>query len=117
MCVCVCVCVCVQVLASKTKELDKLKSDWSAHTTSLISEHSARITAEKEKAIQVRHLSPCSVCILSSVCLSVCLSVFHQLQAEAERRLSQERRDIEQAHTVKVRELERMVTSVITCTC
>ena len=44
----------LQALANKTKELEKLKFDWSTHTASLTNEHSALLNAEKERAIQVR---------------------------------------------------------------
>ena len=58
--------MCVQVLASKTKELDKLRSDWSAHTTNLLTEHSVTLSAEKEKALQVSERV--SVCVRTCMC-------------------------------------------------
>jgi spindle assembly abnormal protein 6 len=42
-----------EALSHRTKELEKLKSDWSAHTSSLTNENAALLTSAKEKAIQV----------------------------------------------------------------
>ena len=42
------------MLNHRTQELERLKSDWSARTTTLVNEHSAALTTAKEKAIEVR---------------------------------------------------------------
>ena len=65
-----------QTLSSRSQELNRLKSDWSAHTTSLSSEHTATLTTEREKALQV--------------------------QADTRSRYEQEKREMEQAHSAKV---------------
>lgn len=44
----------MQTLSSRNQELNRLKSDWSAHTTTLSSEHTATLTAEREKALQTQ---------------------------------------------------------------
>ncbi|XP_011404281.1 PREDICTED: spindle assembly abnormal protein 6 homolog [Amphimedon queenslandica] len=41
-----------EVLKHRTQELEKLKSDWSARTSSLVNEHTAALTSTKEKAIE-----------------------------------------------------------------
>ena len=66
----------MQTLSSRTQELNQLKSDWSAHTTTLSSEHTATLTTEREKALQ--------------------------LQTDIRSSHEQEKRELEQAHAAKV---------------
>ena len=67
----------MQTLSSRNQELNRLKSDWSAHTTTLSSEHTATLTAEREKALQT--------------------------QTDIRSKHEQEKRELEQAHAAKVR--------------
>lgn len=46
----------LQALSHRTRELDKLKSDWSARMTSLNNEHTAELTASKEKSVKVMYI-------------------------------------------------------------
>uniref|UniRef100_A0AAY4BES0 Spindle assembly abnormal protein 6 homolog n=1 Tax=Denticeps clupeoides TaxID=299321 RepID=A0AAY4BES0_9TELE len=43
-----------QTLSEKSRELDKLRSEWTAQTTSLSSRHSQDMTAEREKALETQ---------------------------------------------------------------
>ncbi|XP_030228932.1 spindle assembly abnormal protein 6 homolog isoform X1 [Gadus morhua] len=43
-----------QTLAEKTKELDKLRSEWTSQTTSLSSRHSQDLMSEREKALEIQ---------------------------------------------------------------
>lgn len=43
-----------QTLSEKSKELDKLRSEWACQTTSLSSRHSQDLTAEREKALETQ---------------------------------------------------------------
>ncbi len=46
----------LQTLSEKSRELDKLRSEWTSQTTSLSSRHMQDLTAEREKALEVtRH--------------------------------------------------------------
>ncbi|XP_016130050.1 spindle assembly abnormal protein 6 homolog [Sinocyclocheilus grahami] len=42
-----------QTLSEKSRELDKLRSEWTSQTTSLSSRHMQDLTAEREKALEV----------------------------------------------------------------
>lgn len=42
-----------QSLSEKSRELDKLRSEWTSHTTTLTNKHTQELTNEKEKALQV----------------------------------------------------------------
>ncbi|KPP79254.1 spindle assembly abnormal protein 6-like [Scleropages formosus] len=42
-----------QTLAEKSRELDKLRSEWTSQTSALSSQHSQDLTAEREKALEV----------------------------------------------------------------
>lgn len=71
------ICNHMQTLNSRSQELSRLKSDWSAHSTTLSSEHTATLTAEREKALQI--------------------------QTDIRSNYEQEKREVEQAHAAKVR--------------
>ncbi|OXB81507.1 UNVERIFIED_CONTAM: hypothetical protein H355_004413 [Colinus virginianus] len=43
-----------QSLSEKSRELDKLKSEWASYTASLTSKHTQELTAEKERALQAQ---------------------------------------------------------------
>ncbi|XP_063056135.1 spindle assembly abnormal protein 6 homolog [Engraulis encrasicolus] len=43
-----------QTLAEKSRELDKLRSEWSTHTTSLTTRHTHDLSAEREKALEAQ---------------------------------------------------------------
>uniref|UniRef100_A0A8C8VDZ6 Spindle assembly abnormal protein 6 homolog n=1 Tax=Pelusios castaneus TaxID=367368 RepID=A0A8C8VDZ6_9SAUR len=43
-----------QSLSEKSRELDKLRSEWTSHTTMLTNKHAQELTNEKEKALQVQ---------------------------------------------------------------
>ncbi|OXB66166.1 hypothetical protein ASZ78_012965 [Callipepla squamata] len=43
-----------QSLSEKSRELDKLKSEWTSYTASLTSKHTQELTAEKERALQAQ---------------------------------------------------------------
>ncbi|XP_067394489.1 spindle assembly abnormal protein 6 homolog [Emydura macquarii macquarii] len=43
-----------QSLSEKSRELDKLRSEWTSHTTTLTNKHAQELTNEKEKALQVQ---------------------------------------------------------------
>uniref|UniRef100_A0A8C3SVQ0 Spindle assembly abnormal protein 6 homolog n=1 Tax=Chelydra serpentina TaxID=8475 RepID=A0A8C3SVQ0_CHESE len=43
-----------QSLSEKSRELDKLRSEWTSHTTTLTNKHTQELTNEKEKALQVQ---------------------------------------------------------------
>ena len=43
-----------QTLSKRTSELESLRSEWSARTSSLSSEHSVSLAAEREKALQTQ---------------------------------------------------------------
>lgn len=45
-----------QSLSEKSRELDKLKNEWTSYTTALSNKHSQELTSEKERALQVRWL-------------------------------------------------------------
>lgn len=45
-----------QSLSEKSRELDKLKNEWTAYTTALSNKHSQELTSEKERALQVQRL-------------------------------------------------------------
>ncbi|XP_053558377.1 spindle assembly abnormal protein 6 homolog [Bombina bombina] len=47
-------CVTQQALADKSKELDKLRNEWTSQSTLLTSRHTQEITAEREKALQIQ---------------------------------------------------------------
>jgi len=66
-----------QVLATRTQELERLKSDWSSHTASLSTDHTAAINLERERALEA--------------------------QKKAQQSFEQERRDLERTHQEKVR--------------
>lgn len=42
-----------QTLSEKTKELDKLQSEWTSKTSSLSNRHSQELQSEREKATEV----------------------------------------------------------------
>lgn len=42
-----------QTLSEKTRELDKLRSEWTSQTSSLSSRHSQELQSEREKAVEV----------------------------------------------------------------
>lgn len=44
-----------QTLSEKTKELDKLRSEWTSQTSSLSSRHCHELQSEREKAAEVRN--------------------------------------------------------------
>lgn len=47
----------LQTLSEKSRELDKLRSEWTSQSTSLSSRHMQDLTAEREKALEVtQHL-------------------------------------------------------------
>lgn len=48
------ICFPSQALSEKTKELDKLRSEWNSQTSSLSSRHSQELLSEREKAVEVR---------------------------------------------------------------
>ena len=84
---CILTLLCVQALSSRTRELERLKSEWSAHTTALANEHSAQLTAEREKGVAS--------------------------QEESQQRYEQEKRSLEQAHSARVRLLSCVDTLAI----
>ncbi|RLW05896.1 hypothetical protein DV515_00004964 [Chloebia gouldiae] len=43
-----------QSLSEKSRELDKLKNEWTSYTTALSSKHSQELTSEKERALQAQ---------------------------------------------------------------
>ncbi|XP_030646972.1 spindle assembly abnormal protein 6 homolog [Chanos chanos] len=43
-----------QTLSEKSRELDKLRSEWTSHTTALASRHTQDLTAEREKALEIQ---------------------------------------------------------------
>ncbi|KAJ7401452.1 Spindle assembly abnormal protein 6 like protein [Pitangus sulphuratus] len=43
-----------QSLSEKSRELDKLKSEWTSYTTALTNKHSQELTNEKERALQAQ---------------------------------------------------------------
>ncbi|XP_069718303.1 spindle assembly abnormal protein 6 homolog [Phaenicophaeus curvirostris] len=43
-----------QSLSEKSRELDKLKSEWTSYTTTLTNKHTQELTNEKEKALQAQ---------------------------------------------------------------
>ncbi|XP_060797186.1 spindle assembly abnormal protein 6 homolog [Neoarius graeffei] len=43
-----------QTLSEKSRELDKLRSDWTSQTTSLSSKHTQDLTTEREKALEIQ---------------------------------------------------------------
>ncbi|NWR07577.1 SAS6 protein, partial [Paradoxornis webbianus] len=43
-----------QSLAEKSRELDKLKTEWTSYTTALSNKHSQELTSEKERALQAQ---------------------------------------------------------------
>uniref|UniRef100_A0A8C9S9P8 Spindle assembly abnormal protein 6 homolog n=1 Tax=Scleropages formosus TaxID=113540 RepID=A0A8C9S9P8_SCLFO len=43
-----------QTLAEKSRELDKLRSEWTSQTSALSSQHSQDLTAEREKALEIQ---------------------------------------------------------------
>ncbi|NXD24908.1 SAS6 protein, partial [Spelaeornis formosus] len=43
-----------QSLSEKSRELDKLKNDWTSYTTALSNKHSQELTSEKERALQAQ---------------------------------------------------------------
>ncbi|XP_016351100.1 spindle assembly abnormal protein 6 homolog [Sinocyclocheilus anshuiensis] len=43
-----------QTLSEKSRELDKLRSEWTSQTTSLSSRHMQDLTAEREKALEIQ---------------------------------------------------------------
>lgn len=45
-----------QTLSEKTKELDKLRSEWTSQTSSLSSLHSQELQSERQKAVEVNLL-------------------------------------------------------------
>lgn len=46
-----------QTLSEKTKELDKLRSDWTSQTSCLSNRHSLELQSEREKVVKVRQLT------------------------------------------------------------
>ncbi|XP_025053481.1 spindle assembly abnormal protein 6 homolog [Alligator sinensis] len=77
-----------QALAEKSKDLDKLQNEWTAHTTSLTNKYTKEITAEKEKVLQIQ--------------------TQYQLQQE------QQKREIEATYNKKVHHLEVRVSELET---
>ena len=65
-----------QALSGRSQELERLKGEWSSQTAKLSSEHSAQLSAERERALQS--------------------------QTEAQSRYEKEKREIEQSHNTKV---------------
>ncbi|NXF71864.1 SAS6 protein, partial [Sclerurus mexicanus] len=43
-----------QSLSEKSRELDKLKNEWTSYTTALTNKHSQELTSEKERALQAQ---------------------------------------------------------------
>ncbi|XP_035268529.1 spindle assembly abnormal protein 6 homolog [Anguilla anguilla] len=43
-----------QTLAEKSRELDRLRSEWASHTTALSNQHCQELTAEREKALEIQ---------------------------------------------------------------
>ncbi|XP_072372855.1 spindle assembly abnormal protein 6 homolog isoform X3 [Scyliorhinus torazame] len=43
-----------QTLAEKSKELDRLRNEWAAHTNLLANQHSQEVTTERDKALQAQ---------------------------------------------------------------
>uniref|UniRef100_A0A4W4FK25 Spindle assembly abnormal protein 6 homolog n=1 Tax=Electrophorus electricus TaxID=8005 RepID=A0A4W4FK25_ELEEL len=46
--------VCINTLSEKSRELDRLRSEWTSQTTSLSSKHTLDLTTEREKALEVQ---------------------------------------------------------------
>ena len=66
----------LQTLSARCQELERLKGEWSVHSAKLSGDHTAELTAERERALQT--------------------------QSEAQGRHEREKRELEQSHTDKV---------------
>ncbi|XP_020370109.1 spindle assembly abnormal protein 6 homolog [Rhincodon typus] len=75
-----------QTLAEKSKELDRLRNEWAAHTNLLANKHSQEITTEREKASQA--------------------------QAQYQHQLEQQKKETEAAHNQTVQHLESRLAEI-----
>ncbi|KAL3867901.1 hypothetical protein ACJMK2_040745 [Sinanodonta woodiana] len=78
-----------EILTSKTIELDNLKAEWTAKLNDLTACHKQEMAAEKERA--------------------------YQLQSSSQQHQEQERKEIEQAHTKVVKQLESRLHELEAC--
>ncbi|XP_029356524.1 spindle assembly abnormal protein 6 homolog [Echeneis naucrates] len=75
-----------QTLSEKTKELDKLRSEWTTQTSSLSSRHSSELQSEREKTME--------------------------LQSRLQQQTEQLRQDLETAHKKSSQELQSRLTGL-----
>lgn len=52
-----------KTLSEKSRELDKLRSEWTSQTTNLSSRHTQDLTTEREKALEVKLISQSSAVV------------------------------------------------------
>ncbi|MGH0159207.1 UNVERIFIED_CONTAM: hypothetical protein FKN15_036971 [Acipenser sinensis] len=72
-----------QTLAEKTKELDRLRNEWSSHASLLTNRHTQDVTAERDKSLQI--------------------------QSQCQIKYEQQKREMEMAHSRAVQHLESRV--------
>ncbi|MGH0166380.1 UNVERIFIED_CONTAM: hypothetical protein FKN15_050738 [Acipenser sinensis] len=75
-----------QTLAEKTKELDRLRNEWSSHASLLTNRHTQDVTAERDKSLQI--------------------------QSQCQIKYEQQKREMEMAHSRAVQHLESRVTEL-----
>uniref|UniRef100_A0A3Q3WQ37 Spindle assembly abnormal protein 6 N-terminal domain-containing protein n=1 Tax=Mola mola TaxID=94237 RepID=A0A3Q3WQ37_MOLML len=75
-----------QTLSDKTKELDKLRSEWTSQTSGLSSRHSQELQSEREKTIE--------------------------LQSRLQNQTEQLRKELESAHNKSSQQLQRRLTEL-----
>ncbi|MGH0182810.1 UNVERIFIED_CONTAM: hypothetical protein FKN15_010531 [Acipenser sinensis] len=75
-----------KTLAEKTKELDRLRNEWSSHASLLTNRHTQDVTAERDKSLQI--------------------------QSQCQIKYEQQKREMEMAHSRAVQHLESRVTEL-----
>ncbi|XP_032873608.1 spindle assembly abnormal protein 6 homolog isoform X1 [Amblyraja radiata] len=77
-----------QTLAEKSKELDRLRNEWTTHTNFIANKHSQEVTTEREKALQA--------------------------QTHYQQQWEQQKKETEAAHSQTVQHLERRIAEIET---
>ncbi|NXT52715.1 SAS6 protein, partial [Pluvianellus socialis] len=75
-----------QSLSEKSRELDKLKNEWTSHATALTNKHTQELTNEKEKALQA--------------------------QAQYQQQHEQQKKDLENLHQKNIQQLQNRLSEL-----
>ncbi|CAF91631.1 unnamed protein product, partial [Tetraodon nigroviridis] len=101
---------CGQTLTEKTKELEKLRSEWTSQSSHLSSRHSQEMQSEREKSLEVSQ--PFPVERPAAGAASRAPAAVLQLQARLQQQSEQLRQDLEGAHRRSSQQLHSRLTEL-----